>query len=384
MFFGIILPTMKVSSDIFASSVIKKLRLKRNFSQAELSRRAGMQPAQLCKIERGRNGLTASTLRRLADALDVPVSMLLGENESACSACGVAGGTDAPAVRLTKGDFVPVFASAVLDEAVAAEVSKCERELLESECRLGVVPHTAVRLVYAYSVDERAAEILARDVRVSLGLGSQPCSDLVPVLENAGVRIVKLRGPGVFQSASFYNVARRTLSIALNASNTVERDAYRLAYELGGAVLFASHGFKTVADEGAAHRFLRAFAAAFLMPEEAVRGAVARLGVRPDGWTMSVLVWTKERFGVSAEAFALRLESLGLVAPSLRLSLRDGLRARYTTHPRSMEPHPPKNQSRLDILKAIESEQGRYVAAGTNGVAMYVPENLIRRHNEKR
>ena len=69
---------------------------------------------------------------------------------------------------------------------------------------------------------------------------------------------------------------------------------------------------------------------------------------------MQSIVYVKERFGVSAEAFALRLESLGLIAPSLRQKLRDALRAGYAAHPRSMEPHPPKNQTRLDILEEIK------------------------------
>ena len=72
---------------------------------------------------------------------------------------------------------------------------------------------------------------------------------------------------------------------------------------------------------------------------------------------MPVLVYTKDRFGVSAESFALRLESLGLIAPSLRTKLRDELRARYTARPRSMEPHPPKNQTYVDILEEIKSKQ---------------------------
>ncbi|MBQ8125084.1 MAG: ImmA/IrrE family metallo-endopeptidase [Kiritimatiellae bacterium] len=345
---------MKGTTEFSTTVSIKALRVRRNLSQLELARRAGMSPAQLCKIERGQNGLTASTLRRLAEALDVSIAALMGEAEA--GATGAAGDGRAQERRVPCGlaEFVPVLAAGEVGRSIVADVAKQERALLEVENSLGIVPQSTLRLIYAYGDDERAAEILARDVRVSLGLGSQPCVDLAPVLENAGVRIVQLRGPGVFQSASFYNVARRTLSIALNADNTAERNAYRLAYELGGAVVFASHGFKTVVDEGAAHRFLRAFAAAFLMPEEAVRGAVARLGVAPDGWTMPVLVWAKERFGVSAEAFALRLESLGLIAPAIRLALRDELRARYTTHLRSKEPHPPKNQSRLDILKAIE------------------------------
>ena len=186
-------------------------------------------------------------------------------------------------------------------------------------------------------------------------MGSQPRVDLAPVLESVGVRVVRVRCPAAFQSAAFYNTVRRTLSIALNEFNTPERNLYRLAYELGGAVRFASHGYSTVVDEGSEHRFLRAFTAAFLMPEEAVRGAVARLGVAPRRWSMDALVYVKERFGVSAEAFALRLENLGLIMPSLRQALRDELRAGYKAHPHSMEPHPPKNQTLVDIMKGIRN-----------------------------
>ena len=343
---------MKRASDFSTSSAVRALRVKSGLSQLGLAKRAGMSPAQLCKIERGQNGLTASTLRRLADALGVPVSALLGESSegSGVEEYPVCGRVDINGQE----SYIPVFGDGVVAGQVVADVEKYERAVLELEDRLGVSSQTTVQLAYAYGSDENAAEVLARDLRVSLGMGSQPRADLAAVLENAGVRIVIVRRPSVFQSASFYNESRRSLLIAVNKSNTAERNAYRLAYELGGAVLFASRGYRPVADEGSCHRFLRAFTAAFLMPEEAVRGAVARFGVRPGGWTMPVLVYVKERFGVSAEAFALRLESLGLIAPSLRHKLRDELRARYAAHPRSMEPHPPKNQTSLDVLKEID------------------------------
>ena len=347
---------MKRTFEFSTASAIKVLRGERNLSQLDLARRAGMSPAQLCKIERGQNGLTASTLRRLADALGVPVSALLGESpgESGVEEDPVGGRVDLNGQE----SYIQVFAGDVAAGQVAAEVEEYERSVLEIEDRLGVSSQTTMQLAYAYGSDENAAEVLARDLRVSLGMGSQPRVDLAEVLENVGVRIVGVRRPSVFQSASFYNESRRSLLIALNKSNTAERNAYRLAYELGGAVLFASRGFKSIADEGSNHRFLRTFAAAFLMPEEAVRGAVARLGVKPDGWSMPVLVYVKERFGVSAESFALRLESLGLIAPSLRHRLRNELRAGYTAHPRSMEPHPLKNQTSLDVLKAVAADRG--------------------------
>lgn len=372
---------MKNIAEFSTAVAIKALRVEQNLSQLDLAKRSGMSPAQLCKIERGRNGMTASTLRRIADALGVPVSSLLGERSAALPAENFA---DLHAAPAEAASYMPVFVAGEGDSRVVAEIEKQERMVLELEDRLGIASQTAIQLVYAYGNDESAAEVLARDIRTSLGMGRLPCIDIAAVLENVGVRVVRMRLPSVFQSASFYNETRRSIVVALNSSNTKERDNYRLAYELGGAVLFASHGFKSIADEGPNHRFLRAFAAAFLMPEEAVRGVVARHGVKPDGWSMPVLVYVKERFGVSAESFALRLENLGLIVPSLRQKLRDELRARYAAQPSAMEPHPPKNQTCLDILKAIESEQGRYVAVGTNGVAMHVPENLIRRHNEKR
>ena len=333
--------------------MVKRLRAERNLSQLELAKRAGMSAAQLCKIERGHSELTASTLRRLADAIGVPVSVLLGEGIGD-PAMPVNGAVSSRIVELpVTQDFVPVLSSFADEASVLGEVVKVEQEMAAEEERLGIAWQTALQLVYSYGGDERSAELLARDVRVSLGIGRQPRIDLASVFESVGVRVVKVCRPSVFQSASFYNRRRRTLAIALNASNTSERNLYRLAYELGGAVCFASRGFWTVTDEGMEHRFLRAFTAAFLMPEEAVRGAVARLGVGPRQWTMDALVFVKERFGVSAEAFALRLESLGLILPSLRQALRDELRARYKSHPRSMEPHPPKNQTLVDVLKKI-------------------------------
>jgi len=335
------------------ADIVKRLRAERNLSQVELSKLAGMSAAQLCKIESGRNGLTASTLRRIAEALCVPVSVILGEGNSRSKAMGVEDRTRDESVIAEHGEFVPVLATSAGASPVPAEIIAAESDLAAVERRLGINGQTALQLVYSYGGDEQSAELLARDVRTSLGMGSQPRLDIASVIESAGVHVVMIRRPSAFQSASFYNANRRTLSMALNSSNTPERNSYRMAYELGGAVHFASNGYRTVVDDGLEHRFLRSFAAAFLMPEEAVRGAVARMGVAPRKWTMESLVYMKERFGVSAEAFALRLENLGLIMPSLRQSLRDELRSRYASHPRSMEPHPPKGQTRLEILKGI-------------------------------
>ena len=333
---------------------IKELRIERNLSQLELSRRAGMSPAQLCKIERGSSALTSSTLRRIAEALDVKMSVLLGEGAANGRATRRSDKNFAKHAVSEVCDYVPVLSSSSGDGSVLREVVAADGKIAAEESRLGIAGQAALQLVYPYAADPQSAELLARDVRISLGMGYQPARDVASVLESTGVRVVSIRRPAVFQSASFYNKSSRTLSMAVNSGNTAERNLYRLAYELGGAVRFALNGYETVLDEGLEHRFLRDFTAAFLMPEEAVRGAVARFGIGPRQWTMKTLVYVKERFGVSAESFALRLESLGLIAPALRQKFRDELHVRYKTHPRTMEPHPPKSQTRLDIMEEVD------------------------------
>ena len=76
------------------------------------------------------------------------------------------------------------------------------------------------------------------------------------------------------------------------------------------------------------------------MPPLTVRQVVAATGIGPEDWTFSKLVALKGYFGVSAESFALRLEELGLIAPVLRLKLREQLRAYYRANPNAMEPIP--------------------------------------------
>ena len=338
---------------------IREIRQRHGLSQMALAKRAGMVPAQLCKIESGRNDVTGTSLRRLAEALDTKVSVLLGE-----------GSADEPerAVRAVRdagseGSLVPVLLSRMPEESVAriAEtVAAFEKEMAEEEARLGIPSGVSVQLAYPYGIDDAAAALTARDMRFSLGLGSAPVQGLERTLELCGVRVLAVELAKDFPSMSFYDTSRHTLSIALNSRNTAERDVYRLAYEIGAATAFAKAAFATVRDEAATHRYIRGFAAAFLMPEEAVRRDVAQYGIAPDKWTLELLVMVKERYGVSAEAFALRLEKLGLVMPSVRAQLRERLHEYYAAHPNNMEPHSKKKKGqpvgRLEILKAAGGE----------------------------
>ena len=234
----------------------------------------------------------------------------------------------------------------------------CEGRANAASRRQNSVSQSSLQLVYPYGVDEDAAELLARDMRHALGIGCVPIVDLDAILEMRGVNVVRHAFAKQFQSAAFFDLATRVLTVVLNSANTPERNAYRLAYELGGAAVFAMSGFSMVRDEGSVHRLLRRFSAAFLMPEETVRMDVARSGIAPDRWTLKLLVMMKSHFAVSAEAYALRLESLGLIVPELRIRLRDRLRAYYRKHPKSMEPK-AKDASHLAIRLELAKGGGK-------------------------
>jgi len=58
---------------------VRKLRIKRFWSQAELSKAAGVSPAHLGRIERNEHDPHLSTIRKIAQALDVDPSELIDE-----------------------------------------------------------------------------------------------------------------------------------------------------------------------------------------------------------------------------------------------------------------------------------------------------------------
>ena len=62
---------------------IRRVRLARGFSQADLGDALGLSFQQIQKYERGTNRVSASTLVRIAKELDITVAALVGEQEDA-------------------------------------------------------------------------------------------------------------------------------------------------------------------------------------------------------------------------------------------------------------------------------------------------------------
>lgn len=313
--------------------IVRDARKARGLKQYELARRADMSAAQLSQLEKGRMGPTFATVERIAVALDTDIPGLLG----AVSSVSTESAEPHPVV-CDAGAYYPMRTQEADAPKVLKQILPRERELDAWAQERGVATGCTIALNRAAPAYAGAGAVLAEELRTDLGLGTAPLGDLETVLRFRGVRIHRARLAQECGSVSFWNETAKTPVIVLNARTTVERQRYRLVYELATACLYASRGGKSLSETLQQHRFLTDFTAAFLMPATTVRAFVAASGLGVDDWTFDALVALKTHFTVSAESFALRLEELGLIAPALRLELRDRLRAYYKSHPKSMEP----------------------------------------------
>ena len=352
------IPDMKTIGD-----TIKALRKAKNLKQGELAKRLKMTSAQLCRIEGSKNAPSIKTLARVARALNVSLSELMSDPVSeepkpvVCSSDATrAYGAPQTDIDADK-ELSPIRETDDSEEDIKRIKSQIKAKLVayaQIEEELGLANSTTLPLSFTFSTDERGAEILASTLRNACGIGTMPFSDLPSFLEEKNVRLVQVRAPIEIQSRSFFEPGSHILVIAVNRRLPAERQLYRIAYELGYACLFGSTGFKTVSEQSTTHKFVRRFAAAFLMPEEAIKECVAHLALGPTNWTMKLLLQLKYRFGVNAETFAHRLEKIGVLAPSLRKRFKEELRNYYEEH-RNAEPPPCLKtlafDSRLSLLK---------------------------------
>jgi Zn-dependent peptidase ImmA (M78 family)/transcriptional regulator with XRE-family HTH domain len=143
----------------------------------------------------------------------------------------------------------------------------------------------------------------AEAIRSAWGLGMQPISNMVHLLESRGVRVFSLsvNGPNV-DAFSVWQDGKPF--VFLNMKKSPEHGRMDAAHELGHLVLHRHGGPKGRIAESEADRF----ASAFLMPRADV------LAHAPRNPSLDVLVKAKARWGVSLAALTYRLHTVDLLS----------------------------------------------------------------------
>lgn len=342
--------------------LVQGMRKAKGFTQLMLAKRTGMSPVQLCKIEKGNTSPTLETAERIAEAFGMSLGMLLSNDEDEWGASDL-NACQSNADKSDYSRFVSVRVGCD-EESVDLEVLKnilpVESATVELERKVGIRHSILLPLNQALQIDSSGAHLAARSLRAACTSVLGGFSDIAEMLAFWNIRIYRINISSGIQSRSYFDAVNRSFSIVLNRSDTPERHVNRIAYELAWMVIFASTGFRPVRATSLRHRFARDFAAEFLMPEESVRFVVLQLGIRPNDWTLEMICALKSKFNVSAEAFALRLESLGLIAELLRQKIRDELREYYRAHPKAMEPKPSLSPLNFNLRTGLlESEVAR-------------------------
>lgn len=312
---------------------VRSLRRVANLSQTELARRVGVRPGPLNNIERGRHVPSGRLLVRLADALNVAVDEILGRDVGASHvrepaatylASAAAGSRPFAQPMALRDDKEP-------DPAAERDWSELVDTILALEDACGAQKSASVPLRHPFTPDDRGLEALAQQVRMFLGVGHAVIFDYLELFENVGLRVVFLPLPEGVGSVAYYDGVHGNAFFLIEREQNVERQLFELAKRLGAVYLHTAGPLCGTPRAGLPDslRAARKFAAFFLMPEAAVRATVWQLGVGPGGWTWELLLRIKHRFGVSAEAFLIRLRELGLVEEALAARLKARILRHY-------------------------------------------------------
>ena len=311
---------MKQPNDFDIGVYVRMWRAERGLLQKELAAKANMNVTQLWALENGRFSPSMRNLGRIANALDVTLPELLSSPVGyEKSTCGLNDADNASKLPLPDFGCLAILKpsdSNSLNDATLKHLRSIFDKAREFESRSAVLAPTNLPLSAQVSTSEAGAEQLAYALRAHLDIGSAIVHDTIPLFESHGVRVLDAKLPDKPGAMSFYDTRSNnfTVFIAAQFKSKPWRRNFLLLAEIGRAFLFTRRGQIPYHETARSRRFAHYFAATFLQPEAAVRNAVYSLNVKPDEWTLELLLRMKERFGVSAEFFVIRLKELALIS----------------------------------------------------------------------
>lgn len=269
---------------MFNSNRLRLARKRRRLTGVELALKAGLTPVTLSRIERTRNEPTTETIQALAQALRYPQEFFSGVDLDEVE-------EDAASFRSLKSMTARERDAALAAAAIAFLLS----DYIDDEFRL---PAPSLLDLSA----ERAPEFAARRLRSSWGIGEQPITNMIDLLEAKGVRVFSLSENTLAVDA--FSCWRNDIPyIFLNTRKSAEHSRFDAAHELGHLCLHKHGGARQASVETEAN----AFASEFLMPEADMRARIRHVHA------LSQLRIAKARWGVSLAAMTYRLSKLGVL-----------------------------------------------------------------------
>ncbi|MDO8838259.1 MAG: XRE family transcriptional regulator [Parvibaculum sp.] len=270
---------------VFNSSRLKLARKRRRMTSTELARISDISAVTISRIERTDNEPTDETIKALATALSFPIEFFFGPDVEEVE-------KDAASFRSLKSMSAKERDAALAAASVAFLVS----DWVEVRFNLP----SADLFDFGH---ERDPQIAARRLRSRWGLGEQPISNMIELLEAKGVRVFSLSENT--RSVDAFSCWRGAIPyIFLNTFKSSEHSRFDAAHELGHLCLHRHGGPQQKNAEAEANMF----AASFLMPEADVRSRILYIN------SLDQIRIAKKRWGVSLSALTYRLSKLGILS----------------------------------------------------------------------
>lgn len=292
---------------------LRRAREDRGLSQEEVAESLDVARTTLVAIEAGERALRPTELVNLAFLYDEPLDALLR---------ALPPPRNLAAQFRTAAGKQPEHSEL---QRAAAELQRLSEDYYELECLTGTSLPAHYPPAQEIRASAGAAEWLAESERRRLSLGDGPLPHLREVLESdVGLRIFAIRLPsrvgGLFAFDEDLGAC-----VAMNANQRWERQRWSLAHEYAHFLTRRDRAEITIVLSEyrripASERFADDFARNFLLPTNGVRRRWESATSGSGGATAALLLEHADWWGVSFQAFVLRLEGLRLIRPGTHQS----------------------------------------------------------------
>lgn len=305
-------------------------RIRRGYKKTDLAKKLGITPRSITGYESGEFPPDSEKLDQIATILKFPREFFLEEE----------------AIEQIEADAVSFRAMTKMSAALKNMALGAGTIAVQLNCWIEnkfKLPHPDLPELGRNTDPEAAAEAL----RQYWGLGEQPVSNMVHLLEARGVRVFSL-AIDAKEVDAFSMWWDGVPFVFLNTQKSAEHSRFDVAHELGHLVMHR-HGQPHGQE---AEKQANAFASAFLMPMKSIYAKKSHFHFL----TLDNLIKAKRYWSVSVAALNYRLHSLGLTTEWMNRTLCIQIsQAGYRVH----EPNEIQRETSqvLDkVFKALKAE----------------------------
>ena len=257
---------------------LKLARSRQSLTRKALAQSIGVAPLTITRIEKGESSPEDETVVKLADALLYPKDFFYGPDIDS----------------LTRGSasFRSLSGMSAKEREAALAAGSIAYIIMDWVSDRFNLPGLDL-LDFRHEPDPAAA---ARTLRHYWGLGEQPVSNVIKLLESKGVRVFSL-AENTRKVDAFSCWRDETPYVFLNTLKSAERSRFDALHELGHLVMHRHGESKGRTAEMEANLF----ASHFLMPPADIASRIPLIS------TLDQLIQLKSKWGVSTAALAYRL-----------------------------------------------------------------------------